>query len=149
MTTLTGRTPGVGHFTGAQLLRTLHLFARDPQLPELVDLKTQTRQRRPLAQTPHLQIWLMSWPVGVRTGWHDHGGSTGAHLLVQGELTEHSWFGGVHEQPMSREGFAFGGSHLHDVVNDGVGVAVSLHAYAPALEGMNRYVLRDGRLEFD
>ncbi|WP_137119659.1 cysteine dioxygenase [Segeticoccus rhizosphaerae] len=146
MTTLTGRTPGVDHFSGAQLLRTLHLFGSDPELPELLDLRADRRQRRELVETPYLQVWLVSWPVGAGSGWHDHRGAHGAHLVVRGELTEHSWFGGVHEERLGHEGRAFGGSHVHELVNAGHRVALSLHASAPA-RGVSRYVLRDGRLE--
>ncbi len=146
MTTITGRTPGVDHFDGAQLLRTLHLFASDPELPDLLDRAADRRQRRQLVDTPYLQVWLLSWPVGAGTGWHDHRGSLGAHLLVEGALTERSWFGGVHEQPLGHDGRDFGTSHVHEVVNLGDRPALSLHANAPA-RGINRYALRDGRLE--
>jgi predicted metal-dependent enzyme (double-stranded beta helix superfamily) len=38
---------------------------------------------------------------------------------------------------------AFGPDYVHEVTNNGDEPAVSLHAYAPALDTMRRYVLDD------
>ena len=42
---------------------------------------------------------------------------------------------------------AFGRRHVHRVANEGLGAAVSLHVYAPALVEMNRYEQVGGLLE--
>ena len=36
------------------------------------------------------EAWLIGWPPGAETGWHDHGGSYGVFVTAAGELTEHS-----------------------------------------------------------
>ena len=33
-------------------------------------------------------VWLLSWLPGQRTGFHDHGGSTGAFAVASGSLEE-------------------------------------------------------------
>ena len=94
------------------------------------------------------EIWLITWPVGSSTGWHDHGSASGA-FVVLARLADrvrldrrrhraHARSAGVRE---------FDGSHIHDVVNHGTGPAVSLHAYAPSLAAMTRYELVRGRLQ--
>lgn len=40
----------------------------------------------------------------------------------------------------------FDGRHVHEVVNDGPVPAVTVHAYAPALDSMSRYRLESGIL---
>ncbi|GAA2934251.1 hypothetical protein GCM10020221_32450 [Streptomyces thioluteus] len=36
------------------------------------------------------RAWLIGWPPGTGTGWHDHGGSHGAFATAAGQLTEQS-----------------------------------------------------------
>lgn len=92
MTVLTtAGTPGINRFTRSQLLRTARLFATDPDLHTLVDLGAAERRWRRLDATAHLEIWLLTWPPGSSTGWHDHDGTEGAFLTVRGALTETSW----------------------------------------------------------
>lgn len=156
-------TPGVTTFTPAQLLRTARLLARNPELPALIaQAPIDPESGRPwlrLDHTQQLEVWLLGWPPGTSTGWHDHGVSGGAFVVVQGSLTEHSTRkpddagrpGGspvaVRTEHLAPQmGRAFSLRHVHDVVNNGVAYAVSVHAYAPALGAMTRYRLRDGRL---
>ena len=75
----TAGTPGVNRFTRSQLLRTAQLFATDPDLDRHVDLGATERTWHRLDATEHLEIWLIAWPVGTSTGWHDH-------LRVRGRL---------------------------------------------------------------
>jgi hypothetical protein len=82
--TTRGGTAGVNRFTPDQLLRTARLFASDPDLERHVDLTATERQWTVLDSTPHLQIWLLTWPEGTGTGWHDHVESAGAFLTVRG-----------------------------------------------------------------
>ena len=101
------RDPGISRFTPQQLLRTARLFATDPELASLVDAASTQRQEHLLDSTAHLQIWLLVWPPGTATGWHDHHASAGALHAVTGVLTEHSWLGGAeHERllPAARGG---------------------------------------------
>ena len=79
---------GIDRFSPAQLLRTARLFASDPELPNLVDHQSGERRWVELDSSPYLQIWLLSWPAGTETRWHDHGESAGAFLTVSGTLRE-------------------------------------------------------------
>src|SRR4051794_41969407 len=77
-------TPGIDRFTPAQLLRTARLFASDPALPTLLDLTSGHRQWAELDSSASLQVWLIGWPAGTDTGWHDHGDAAGAFVAGQG-----------------------------------------------------------------
>jgi len=146
--TTTAGTPGVNRFTRSQLLRTAQLFATDPDLHRHVDLRAGERTWHRLDATEHLEIWLIAWPVGSSTGWHDHLRSEGAFLTVEGTLAEQSWSGGrPHERLLpAGEGRTFGSHHVHDVANLGEVPALSVHVYSPALRGMTRYAVLDGAL---
>jgi Cysteine dioxygenase type I len=96
------------------------------------------------------EAWLLTWLPGQSTGLHDHGGSSGAFVVVTGALTETTVApGGAHEvvrlltRPRVR---TFGAAHLHDVANRGTVPAISLHVYAPALQTMRRYERIDEQL---
>ena len=47
--------------------------------------------RSHLLSTDDLQLWLITWPSGASTGWHDHGTASGAFITLRGELVEHTW----------------------------------------------------------
>lgn len=145
--TASAGTPGIDRFTRSQLLRTASLFATDPELESLVDLGSSERSWRRLDATAHLEIWLVSWPAGTSTGWHDHLESEGAFLTVKGTLTERSWsHNAVQERLLTvGEGRSFGRRHVHDVANLSDSPALSVHVYAPALLGMTRYALQGGK----
>lgn len=143
--------PGVNTFTPVQLLRVARLFAADPELPDLLPERAEDpggRRWHQLAQTHHLQLWVIEWPPGASTGFHDHGGSRGAFTTVRGALTERQVIqGSLHTRVLPvGEGRAFGANHLHDVVNDGDVTALSVHAYSPRLDQMTHYDLVDGQL---
>lgn len=144
----TAGTPGVNRFTRSQLLRTAQLFATDPDLEREVDLNATERSWRRLDATAHLEIWLIHWPVGTSTGWHDHLKSEGAFLTVKGELAEQSWSANAaHDRYLwEGEGRSFGARHIHNVANLGDRPALSVHVYSPALRGMTRYALLDNTL---
>lgn len=143
-------TPGVAAFTPVQLLRLTQLFASDPALPDTLGPdpdRPGERTWRLLADSPRLQVWLIRWPEGAGTGWHDHGGARGGFTVVRGTLTEHTRERSVEASELHEgEGRAFGGSLLHDVTNLGGQVAVSVHAYSPTLAQMTHYDLVDGVL---
>ena len=93
-------------------------------------------------------IWLITWPAGSSTGWHDHGSASGAFVVLEGQLTGYVWTGVATATTLQSPGVReLDGSHIHDVVNHGVRTAVSLHAYAPSLAAMTRYELVRGRLQ--
>ncbi|MGH3803674.1 MAG: cysteine dioxygenase, partial [Pseudonocardiaceae bacterium] len=92
------------------------------------------------------EVWLISWPSGTQTGLHDHGGSPGAFVVVDGELTEQTIAGAGTDTPRLRNHTKtpgrprmFGAYHLHNVGNVSPGHALSVHVYTPALTSMSRY----------
>lgn len=143
LTTTTTGSAGIDRFSPAQLLRTARLFASDPQLPSLVNRLSGERRWVELDSSPYLQIWLLSWPVGTDTGWHDHGASAGAFLTVSGTLGEQTLHGhGRADRPLAAgEGRSFGPSHIHNVANIGPDAALSVHLYTPRLTSATRYAV--------
>jgi len=130
------------------LLATLREHALNPDLHSLLDPEATERQWLEIPTTDDLQLWLISWPLGAATGWHDHGPASGAFTVLRGRLVERSWNAGVRlEWLWPGDSRAFVGGHVHDVSNDGNEPALSLHAYSPRLTTMTRYALIDGLLE--
>nr|WP_231135072.1 cysteine dioxygenase family protein [Motilibacter deserti] len=106
-----------------------------------------------VAATSSYEAWLLSWLPGQGTGPHDHGGSAGAFLVLQGELEEAGYAttpGRSTATATRRLGTGsvrrFGAQHVHDVRAVGDVPAVSLHVYAPALTRMTRYAWDGDRL---
>lgn len=101
-----------------------------------------------LAAADDYEAWLLTWLPGQGTDWHDHGGSAGAFVTVQGTLTErHAWLNTAgtptilpEERRLSAGSLrSFGTRHVHRVTNDDLEPAVSVHVYAPALVTMTTY----------
>ena len=134
---------GIDRFSPAQLLRTARLFASDPELSNLVDHQSGERRWVELDSSPYLQIWLLSWPAGTGTRWHDHGDSAGAFLTVSGTLREQTSHGRrlIDRTLIAGEGRSFGPNHIHHVSNVGLETAFSVHLYTPRLTRMTRYDL--------
>ncbi|MCX2183902.1 cysteine dioxygenase [Streptomyces sp. SKN60] len=143
-----------------------------PTLGELLDFARRTASDSELVATLPLdpegrtwirldgpggsEAWLIGWPPGTGTGWHDHGGSRGAFATADGELTEQSlaaqlptegWRTLELADGIDRErrlgagqGRAFGPHHVHQVVNFSAEAhAVSVHVYHPPLPLIRRY----------
>ena len=135
--------PGINQFRPAQLLRTARLFASDPALPSLVDLRNKESQWVELDTSPYLQIWLLTWPAGTQNGWHDHGESAGAFQIVSGTLLEQTSRG--HRRGfrtlVAGQGRSFEQKHIHSLGNVRIGTALSVHVYAPRLTTTTRYAI--------
>jgi hypothetical protein len=101
-----------------------------------------------LAVADDHEVWALSWLPGQGTDLHDHGGSSGAFLVVDGVLTEETVSGGRlrPHRLATGDGRRFGPRHVHVVTNRGDRPAVSVHVYRPALTRMTHYRLVDGRL---
>ena len=139
--TRTSGSAGIDRFSPEQLLRTARLFASDPDLTTLIDHQSGQRRWLELDSSPYLQIWLLSWPAGTGTGWHDHGQSAGAFLTVSGTLGEQTEHGHRHIRRTltGGQGLAFPQNHRHNVFNVGLQTAFSVHLYTPRLTSMTRY----------
>lgn len=95
------------------------------------------------------EVWLISWLPGQATGFHDHGGSSGAFAVVWGTLEERLVSDAAVTAHTIEPGTvrSFGPRYAHDVRNISAGsVAVSLHCYSPPLSAMTRYELTAGGL---
>src|SRR3954454_5202717 len=130
------------------LLDTLRARAGDRALLEQLGDHPTDRSWMRLHSSDDLELWLIAWPPGSATDWHDHGAAAGACAVLRGSLVEHQWRGGLQLNPL-RAGDArtFDAGHIHDVRNDGATPALSLHAYSPRLEIMTRYRFRGDRVE--
>ena len=123
-----------------------HLGSHDPLAH--VDLTVPERTWTRVGTGAGADVWLIVWPAGSSTGWHDHGSASGAFVVLTGSLTEYTWTGVATARTLGASAVReFDGSHIHDVVNHGTETAVSLHAYAPGLAAMTRYELVRGRLQ--
>lgn len=140
-----------------QLLARATALAAEPGLADRLATEPDQRTWLPLDAGPGTRAWLIAWPPGTGTGWHDHGGAAGAMVAVSGELTERSVeapAGHVYGQAIALpggvgsvrplragDGRAFGGRHIHEVVNEGTEIAYSVHVYAPDLDLMRHYAM--------
>ena len=122
----------------------------------LVQYDPVSRYYARLASEPGFEAWLLTWVPGQGTEWHDHGGSAGAFVTLQGTLTERHATVARDEPPridptprslVAGSVRPFGTRHVHRVTNQDLEPAVSLHVYAPALVEMNQYEAKGSRLE--
>ena len=100
----------------------------------LVRYDATTRWYHRLRTGPGYEVWLLSWVPGQGSGLHDHGPSSGVLTVLDGELTERSASGKRTLGPGAQRVFAPG--YVHEVVNDALEPAVSLHVYFPGLTEM-------------
>jgi hypothetical protein len=133
-----------------RLLATARRVARDGRWEALVQEPSGERWHLLLYRSPDLEVWLLGWGYGQGVELHDHGGATGAYVVVEGALAEMSK--GRHEAgPLQTQRLDVGHARVvhpdivHDVQSVGSSQAVSIHCYSPALFSMNFYRLgRDG-----
>lgn len=95
-----------------------------------------------LVATEAYEVWLLGWTIGQGVELHDHGGSTAALHVVEGELLEvRSEASGrpSHHRLACGEGRVVPAGTVHDVLNVSVAAATSLHAYSPPLSSMTFY----------
>lgn len=95
-----------------------------------------------LLATGEYDAWVIGWWPGQGVALHDHGGSSGAVVVVEGHLRETT--AGAGAAPRTRdvgvgESFTFGPGHLHAVANLADVPATSIHVYAPPLRSMTFY----------
>ncbi|MFC9855282.1 cysteine dioxygenase [Streptomyces prasinus] len=151
----TSPTPVTGP-SQADLLGFVRRVASDAELVASLPLDPEGRTWVRLDGPAGSEAWLIGWPPGTGTGWHDHGESLGAFMTASGELKENSlsvrlptdgWKTLELNDGVDRErrlaagqGRAFGRHHVHEVLNESPEQhAVSVHAYYPPLPLMRRY----------
>ena len=154
--------PALADPAPAELLEVARGLAAEPGLTDRLPAAADERTWIALPVRAGLQAWLIAWPAGTGTGWHDHGEAKGAMVLVAGRLTERSTERPAgHDEGASldlpdedgrirrfgpAEGRSFGARHVHEVTNEGDVTAYSVHVYYPDLTLMRRYVPSGGRL---
>ena len=104
------------------------------QWAHLVQYDATSRWYHRLRAGPGYEVWLLSWVPGQGSGAHDHGASSGVLTVLDGELTERTERGAGTLASGSQRVFAPG--YVHEVVNDSLEPAVSLHVYYPGLTDM-------------
>ncbi len=124
--------------------------AREHEWLGVVRYDLNRRWYHRLAWDDDHEVWLLSWLPGQRTGFHDHGESSGAFTVALGALRERT-------APDRRPGpsvpvrrgevRSFGPWYVHDVINTSVRPAVSVHAYSPPLTSMRRFEFGPAGLE--
>ncbi|MEU9673720.1 cysteine dioxygenase [Streptomyces parvus] len=142
--------------TIAELLEFVRRTARNEALIASLPLDPEGRTWIRLDGPGGSEAWLIGWPPGTGTGWHDHADSIGAFTTAAGALKEHSlavrlptdgWrtlelTDGVDRsrELATGQGRAFGQNHVHEVLNESGEVhAVSVHAYYPPLPRIRRF----------
>ncbi|MFD5893285.1 cysteine dioxygenase [Streptomyces sp. NPDC060366] len=142
--------------TQTELLDFVRRTAADTELVSTLPLDPEGRTWIRLDGPAGSEAWIISWPPGTGTGWHDHGGSYGAFATADGVLQEDSlaarlptegWKtlelaeGVDRERKLAKgDARAFGSHHVHEVRNESDSEhAVSVHAYYPPLPLMRRY----------
>ncbi|WP_408993649.1 cysteine dioxygenase [Streptomyces sp. 1268] len=142
--------------TIAELLEFVRRTARNEELIASLPLDPEGRTWIRLDGPGGSEAWLIGWPPGTGTGWHDHADSIGAFTTAAGALKEHSlavrlptdgWktlelTDGVDRsrELATGQGRAFGQNHVHEVLNESEDVhAVSVHAYYPPLPRIRRF----------
>lgn len=152
--------------TAAELLDFARKVAADHSVVRDLPLDPEGRTWVRLEGPGGSEAWLLGWPPGAETGWHDHGGSYGVFVTAAGELTEQSlsvplptegWRSlelaeGLDRKRVLPEGVgrAFGRNHVHQVVNRSESShAVSVHAYYPPLPLIRRYSRKGSTLRLE
>ncbi|MEV5472239.1 cysteine dioxygenase [Streptomyces sp. NPDC052207] len=142
--------------TQADLLAFVRRTAADAELITSLPLDPEGRTWMRLEGPGGSEAWLIGWPPGTGTGWHDHADSCGAFVTASGELKENSlaarlpsdgWKTLELTEGVDRErrlpagtGRSFGQHHVHEVLNESPDRhAVSVHAYYPPLPQIRRY----------
>jgi predicted metal-dependent enzyme (double-stranded beta helix superfamily) len=110
------------------------------------EFQTDERWHVRIHQDEDVDVWLISWATEQGTELHDHGGSSGAFIVVEGALNEYVWNGRVDGPGLlanrlrhAGEVVSFGPDYVHDVRNHLESPAVTVHAYSPPIHLMRYY----------
>jgi rhodanese-related sulfurtransferase/predicted metal-dependent enzyme (double-stranded beta helix superfamily) len=126
--------------TPEELANIVSTFASSDGWLNRVRLRANGRWYERLHRGPDYDIWVISWLPGQSTGFHDHGGSSGAFVVATGALEEHRPGEQTHVIHSGKPR-AFGPDYAHDVRNASLAPAISIHAYSPPLDEMNEFEL--------
>ncbi|WP_405582296.1 cysteine dioxygenase [Streptomyces sp. NBC_01190] len=113
----------------------------------LVRYDATTRWYARLQTGPGYEVWLLSWLPGQGSGLHDHGPSAGVLTVVRGTLSERARgaSGGMTTRVLTAgHQRAFAEGYVHEVVNDSLEPAVTVHVYFPGLTEMTPHACTGG-----
>jgi hypothetical protein len=105
-----------------------------------------TRWYARLQTGPGYEVWLLTWLPGQGSGLHDHGRSSGVLTVLRGALRERAVGPRGESGRVLTTGHqrAFAPGYVHEVVNDSLEPAVSLHVYFPGLTEMTPHGCTSG-----
>ena len=134
---------GAGTLAPGELRRLVASLAARADLWEpLVILDPLRRRYRLLYEDPRLDVWVLSWMPGQKTGFHDHGNSSVALTALQGTVLEQQIRLGTAsiERELHPGSFQQGpAGYIHSVAHAAGEPAVTLHAYSPPLIDVGQY----------
>jgi predicted metal-dependent enzyme (double-stranded beta helix superfamily) len=126
------------------------IAARPDLWHPLIVVDREQRRYELLYDDDQVDIWVLSWMPGQKTGFHDHDRSSVALICAQGELDEGSLALGASADPVrmtpgvTRTG---PGGYIHSVSHVAGEPAISIHAYSPPLTCVGQYRVDElGRL---
>ena len=134
---------GAGTLSEQELAILVTRITERPDLWQpLVVIDRDRRRYELLYDDDSVDIWVLSWMPGQKTGFHDHDRSSVALICAQGELDEGSLSLGLRAEPLRmtpgvvRTG---PGGYIHSVSHVEGEPAVSIHAYSPPLTCVGQY----------
>jgi rhodanese-related sulfurtransferase len=111
------------------------LAAARPVLRDVVRHDPGKRWYTRLLLSGSVEVWLIGWVEGQRTGIHDHGGALGALAVAAGTVDEVVYDADLRHGQRRRHGAGavveFGPDHVHEVIGAGSATATTIHAYSP------------------
>jgi predicted metal-dependent enzyme (double-stranded beta helix superfamily) len=135
-------TPGQQYPPEALEALVCDIARRDDLWRPLVVIDRERRRYQLLYEDRWIDIWVLSWMPGQRTGFHDHDRSGVGLCCAQGALDEGMLVLGGRAAPIrlpaggSRNG---PGGYIHSVAHVAGEPAVSIHAYSPPLMVVGQY----------
>ena len=119
------------------------VLADRPSWAHLLRYDPAERWTALVQSTSSYEVWLMSWLPGQGAELHDHGGAEGAFTVVQGVLTEVVGRPGHNGQALhvlhAGQSRVFGPNYVHQMRNEGIDPAVSIHVFGPTRQRMTPY----------
>ena len=98
--------------------------------------KDQCYSRNLVLKSKNMEILLVCWKPGHKSPRHFHGPSDGVMLILEGEITNISYYPDGHEEKQLWKPGTIGHTPegvYHEVINESESNCVSLHIYAPPL----------------
>ncbi len=142
------------YLSPSELVTYVQKIAAQPKLWRHLVEHGDKRGYHELADTPVFNCWVITWNTGHDTGLHDHDGSAGGVVVVEGAVLEsrlNQISVKVQDQPsikvigeterpyLKDDTLSFGPWDIHRVRHTGIKPAVTIHAYSPPLIRMGSY----------